>query len=149
LVTLMPRRAFPANTHPLTPTHTHTHLHTQSTHIHTYSYALSHDHDHVQWAGGLMGRCWAGNCFNIPEIAGELHKLTRNAPRAQFNVMRLRHQCGQRKRKCCHMLKGITYGDQRGAIVAESVQEVKYILTSIQIHITSWKQTIFKCRINL
>lgn len=79
LVGPMPRGAFPSHTH------THTHIRTYSHPLcsitrttRTYSYALSHDH--------VQG-CSAGNCLNIPEIAGELHKLTRNAPWAQFTVM--------------------------------------------------------------
>lgn len=73
---------------------------------HTHTHSLTYSHIHIficikSWPCPEI--CWTGNCFNTPEIAGELHKLTRNAPWAQSNVMRPRHQCGQRgKRKCCH-----------------------------------------------
>lgn len=75
-------------------------------HTHTHTHSLTYSHIHIficikSWPCPEI--CWTGNCFNTPEIAGELHKLTRNAPWAQSNVMRPRHQCGQRgKRKCCH-----------------------------------------------
>lgn len=108
---------------------------------HTHTYSLTYCHIHIficikSWPCPEI--CWTGNCFNTPEIAGELHKLTRNAPWAQSNVMRPRHQCGQRgKRKCCHYVcvdvcvwgcisLGIRWGREQG--IEENEEESSIIL---------------------